>query len=579
MFDRLSVPEAAIAKHLEPWEKIKWRDDQLHTIYNDWGTYFSRNAKLNLGTKYFDAALKLSPENINSLLKRSQVKRARAWPMEGLADAMRSKAIFKRDNPRGSSREIDLEICDALIESNKFEEAMRFACSNMKDLTYSHALAMEKRIFLINRIVSDMLSTETESSVYRLITSMMKDIATQPKDVKSDCDVLSIVQKQPKILSPLEKKRLERRFKTFTQAYVNNSWMDVTFLKNLRDNPNLLLKQSVQSSEYLQNLTNERYHTLRNFTKMLHARQPMYSKKCPNRELSRKFQEENFFRIQNQTRRNMFKTLQNIRTLIRRNDLAKLTKFVANVMDSYVAIKTHRVMPWKFEFINEVFNYLGLARINEYKISNIYKSMGRSNLLDLFRISHHVSNVTNVITNDLGQIKREKFEDTKAVLKHRMDQFERRLRFAKYTIERCYLYHEAAQAHLNNHSFDKCCQLARKAMDEAEKGGHYVWGALSALIACKAHTVLGKVEKQKQMLNEAFRYAKQLQNIDLILFIDICLRVNNEEMELKTALTYEGCGRRRLRRLMTSLDTSCDNSIYTNSNSFAPEPSTDNFKE
>lgn len=44
-----------------------------------------------------------------------------------------------------------------------------------------------------------MLSTETESSVYRLITSMMKDIATLPKDVKSDCDVLSIVQKQVNI--------------------------------------------------------------------------------------------------------------------------------------------------------------------------------------------------------------------------------------------------------------------------------------------------------------------------------------------------------------------------------------------
>lgn len=60
-------------------------------------------------------------------------------------------AIFKRDNPRSSGREIDLEICDALIESNQFEQAMSFACSNMKDLTYSHALAMEKRIFLVGR--------------------------------------------------------------------------------------------------------------------------------------------------------------------------------------------------------------------------------------------------------------------------------------------------------------------------------------------------------------------------------------------------------------------------------------------
>lgn len=39
------------------------------------------------------------------------------------------------------------------------------------------------------------------------------------------------------------------------------------------------------------------------------------------------------------------------------------------------------------------------------------------------------------------------------------------MRFAKYPIERSYLYHEAAQANLDNHSFDTCCLLARKSMD------------------------------------------------------------------------------------------------------------------
>lgn len=56
-------------------------------------------------------------------------------------------------------------------------------------------------------------------------------------------------------------------------------------------------------------------------------------------------------------------------------------------MGDYVTIKTNRVMPWKFEFTNEVYNYLGLARINEYKIpSNMTVLQGKQRLLTLFRL-------------------------------------------------------------------------------------------------------------------------------------------------------------------------------------------------
>lgn len=155
-------------------------------------------------------------------------------------------------------------------------------------------------------------------------------------------------------------------------------------------------------------------------------------------------------------------------------------------MDSYVAIKTHRIMPWKFEFINEVFNYLGLARINKYKIPSNLNTLGRSNLITLLGIPKNISNICNVINNNLVQIKKEKIGDTKDTFKldlirihnysftiiifnlyyrNRISYLENRLRFATYTIERCFLYHEQAQASLDNHSFDKCCLLARKSMD------------------------------------------------------------------------------------------------------------------
>lgn len=44
-------------------------------------------------------------------------------------------------------------------------------------------------------------------------------------------------------------------------------------------------------------------------------------------------------------------------------------------------------MPWKFEFINEVYNYLGLARLNEFKIpTNMSILQGKQRLLTLFRL-------------------------------------------------------------------------------------------------------------------------------------------------------------------------------------------------
>lgn len=142
---------------------------------------------------------------------------------------------------------------------------------------------------------------------------------------------------------------------------------------------------------------------------MLHTRCPKYChhiRKFPDEELYLKYEQENLFRIQYQTRRNMFKILRTIRSLIRAEKLQvsyftirninavnfmylfqKLSTYVEEVMGNYVTIKTNRIMPWKFEFINEVYNYLGLARINEYKIPSDMKVItGRQRLLTLFRI-------------------------------------------------------------------------------------------------------------------------------------------------------------------------------------------------
>lgn len=56
-------------------------------------------------------------------------------------------------------------------------------------------------------------------------------------------------------------------------------------------------------------------------------------------------------------------------------------------MGDYVVLKTHRVMPWKFEYINEVYNTLALAHADRYTIpDNIIQSREKGRMLLLLRM-------------------------------------------------------------------------------------------------------------------------------------------------------------------------------------------------
>ncbi|XP_034485645.1 uncharacterized protein LOC117790334 [Drosophila innubila] len=568
-------PLAGLRPKLEPWEVIKWTDSQLSSMYKDWGIYFDRTQNLAASMQYFTKSLDIYQYDTETLRRRGCIKRKEARAPDALLDSKKAKEILRQYNPKLFDPNVNLEVCDSLYESNRLEDSMRSLHQNLKVFSHSQAQKVLDRLNVITENFHDSLSDATAPAVHRLIDKMTLDKANQPKYEKPECDVLSILENEPELLSPLEKRRRKREFKIYNQNYLHKCWTDASFLKSIRENPNLLIDQFTESSTHLKSLTEERYKVVRTFTKMLHTRCPKYCRqihKYPNEELHQKYQQENLFRIQYQTRRNMFKILRNIRSLIRAGKLHKLTTFVEEVMGDYVTIKTNRIMPWKFEFINEVYNYLGLARINEYKIPSDMKVLtGRQRLLTLFRLPTDLGiSQTKARDSILRELVRRTNEtDLKAErFKFLTTRYEYRMRFAKYPIERSYLLHELAQAHLDNNSFDTCCLLARQSIDEALKGRHYIWAVLSALVACKAHAILGKVEKQKEMLTEAFKMAKKLKNIDLCLFIDICLKVNTEEIELKRQLiTPEGSLRRRQRRSGSSFENSPSETSVHASNS------------
>ncbi|EDW81337.1 uncharacterized protein Dwil_GK12012 [Drosophila willistoni] len=563
-----NLQTTSIAPNLRPWEILAWSPERITAMYTDWGSYFSRQQRFAHGGHYVNKALDISPNNTKALMKSSQFKRALGLAPEALQDSDKAEKLLERSNPPVYNPHVGVEVCDALHECNRFEDAKINLHNHLRRYSTStgQTVAVENRLNVVDENFIDTLGVQTSPAVQRLINNMTYDLANQkPKESKPECDVVSILEMEEELVSPLELARRRRHFKIYNQTYLNRCWVDVAFLKKLRNSPHVFLENSSESTPYIKNLIKTNYKATRVLTKMLHARCPMYATnmhKYASGDLYNKHQEDNLFRIQYQTRRNMFKILRSIRHLIKVGELNKLTHFVEEVMGEYVSIKTNRVMPWKFEFINEVYNYLGLARINEYKIPSDMKVLqGKQRLLTLFKLplEKNLELTSKAKVANILQLTKTELSDPKAELfKKRIAHLEYRMRFAKYPIERGYLLHEMAQAHLDNNTFDAACSIARKAMDEAKKCNSNVWTFLSLIIIGKADAVLGKIEREKEILTEAFSLAKRLKNLDLCLFIDICLKVNAEEMDLKKSIISTEINFKRLKSSQSRHRASAD---------------------
>ncbi|KAH8335558.1 hypothetical protein KR074_005987 [Drosophila pseudoananassae] len=549
-------PIAGVKPHLQPWEVIAWTPAQLTRMYSDWAIYLTRNRRLRHGLHCVDNALKLDPVNTKALMRRSQIQRKMGLAAEALKDCAWAEALLKKQVTPVSKTHVSLEVCDALYEANRLEDTKIKLHDHLRLFSSAQGVSVVNRLNVVDGNFRDTLSEETTLAVQRLINRMLISLAKEPKEIKGDCDVVSIIEKEETVLSPLEIARRKRHYKIYNQTYLNKCWMDVEFLKKLRSDQKVHPKHSESSSKYLCKLIDNNYKMVRSMTKMLHTRCPMYAQhqqKYPNTALWTKQKEENLYRIQYQTRRNMFKILRSIRQLIRVGDLRKLSNFIEEVMGDYTTIKTNRVMPWKFEFINEVYNYLGLARLNEFKIpSNMTVLQGKQRLLTLFKLPVEKNlelqskkpkqpGPLYLARSDLTDPKTEKF-------KKKVARYEKRMLFAEYPIERAYLLHELAQSHLDNNSFDPACSLARKALEEATRCKSIVWSFLSLMVICKAHAILGKIEREKDTLSKAFELAKRMKNMELCLFIDICIKVNAEEMDLKRLVSSDMSTRRQRSR-------------------------------
>ncbi|XP_075154893.1 presidents-cup [Haematobia irritans] len=531
---------------LQPWERIAWTPEQEQIIYRDWGVYFTNKQQLDKAVHYYDKSLELKSDDLKSLFLRSRCKRNIAQTEGALKDGKAAASIDNNNAP------INLEICDTLYELNQFENFKVELHDNTRKFCSSKVATFLNRLIVVDENFKDSLGDPLGPFILKNgkhFPAVVEDLErsqhvdTRPlwKILKEQekCDVLSILEKEEILLSPRELARRRRAFKVFNQIYLNKTWIDVLFLKQLRGNKNLLLQQSKVSTPYLRNLCATKYDLVTKFLKMLRARSPLYTeqlRKCPNKKIGEKRREEYLYRVQYQTRRTMLSQLRAIRRLREDGDIEKLSKYVEEVLGDYAVLKTHRVMPWKFEFINEVCNILALTHTDTYVLlDDVLQTQGKERLLRLLRMPNDKSkDIVQFVFGDKSTYKEPDAPDySQIAYKKFLARLEKRMIFAKYSIEKCYLLHEISRAHLKQAHFDECCSWARKAIEETKNCNSIIWQFLSIMLIVKAYAVLHKVERAKEALDEAMAIAVRLRSQQLRSFIDFCQALNEEEIALK----------------------------------------------
>uniref|UniRef100_A0A034VLM3 Uncharacterized protein n=1 Tax=Bactrocera dorsalis TaxID=27457 RepID=A0A034VLM3_BACDO len=565
-----------------PWEKIDWSDERVQKIYLDWGVFNTHKQQLDIAANYYDKSLELKADDARALVYRSLCKRDIAQTEGALEDALAALEI----EPQNAI--INQEICQALHELNQFENCKLELHNNSRKYIGRKASRFINKLIVIdenfNDTVGDTLSPfilRNEKIFADVLAFLEREKYVDPRPLwkvlneLGKCDVLSILEKEEVLLSPREVARRERAFRVFNQIYYNKSWIDVLFLKSLRENPNLLLPQNKVSTPFLRNLVNTKYDVVKKFLKMLQARSPVYTeqlRKCPNRKIWEAQRQKHLNHIQYQTRRNMLTILRTIRQLRAAGKIKQLSKYVEEVMGDYVVLKTHRVMPWKFEFINEVYNTLALAYADIYSAPpdmNFHYDT-RNRLIRLLKvpIDKNKDRSMKFVFGDKSTYQEPDAIDYPLLAyKKYLARLEKRMHFAKYSIEKCYLLYEIAQSHLSQSRFEECCSVARKAIEESKNCNSYLWRFLSTLLICKSHAVLHKVERGRDALNEAYDCATLLKSDELLHFIDVCRVSIETEISLKKrAQSVDSVRRRKSRSSIVSSHLSQNSSGSGNTN-------------
>lgn len=473
-------------------------------IYRDWGLFYKRMGIWTSAVQHFDDSTAIKEDAYRPLFEKSICMLAEANVEDAEAKAKRCVHFY----PNDIASQNQLNNC--VYEANRFEESLSRYYNTFHEKektrnglhgidivskTLNKSIGSDAGPFLLTmRGAIDKLQksqADAKWSDKRPVWKILKSI--------NECDVISVEKlTQPKpIETPIQKckKKLNERI-VFSKYMDNSTAIDIMFLNSLSQNKRLLLEQTEKSNQQILDILNVECGRIDKWKEMLYKRQPIYSKKYVKDNKSKEaFQNVALNRIQFRTRRDSYEQLAKIKRL-RNTNFRQMLNVVECVLADFYAIKTKRVFPRKFEFINEICNIVGLAYIERLTIPSQLMIVPLAERMSLLlRIPPEKKMVEDTPKKFGEKSANASHLDTHfLVYKEKVDHFEGRLLHAKYPIEKCYIYHEICNLHVAQRKLDETKQIGKKMVEQSETIGNSVWILHGYLSVIRAELLQGQIK-------------------------------------------------------------------------------------
>ncbi|XP_058820866.1 uncharacterized protein LOC131683062 isoform X2 [Topomyia yanbarensis] len=505
--------------------ELSWPEDAQHVIFRDQGSHYIRQGRYRAATIKLGEAVSVNPRAIDCHFRKSVAHFKNSDLKDSLISTRKGLAVERDESdPRGMDFPCSLQECRALFELDEFEEHVKVA-SNKKRHFVGHRLNdMEEEIRLGIRNYENILGEQAGPCLYRHRHRLRKIAAerelnrvdTRPgwkvKRDRGECDAVSVAELVIKHPHVREKKRQEKNLKMLGQIYLNRGWKDLLFLRSLQKDGAwekvVNLPQAKESSKALSDTIEKCYKRVDAALVSLQSGTP-HSTYRTNRfgstEKADSHEMSNILKHRYTTYRDANNQLKYMLELRSRNQLRELLQYIGDTLWNYYQIKTVRVFPDRYKFVNEVCNLAGLAIVDSFQVPpTLMDEPLKDRLLLLFNLP--LIREEEVVVPIFGD--KSTYRDPAApdygyiAYKNRITILEKRIPYSSYAIERAFLYHEMCRHHLAASKLDETRIIARRVIDEATESGSNLWKFLGILALVRADCIQMNLEKLTESLEE-----------------------------------------------------------------------------
>ncbi|KAL1490372.1 hypothetical protein ABEB36_013081 [Hypothenemus hampei] len=538
------------------------------TLHREIGYYISRLEHYDKALKFFDEAIKKTPDDKRALIGRSRARSKVIQYQGALEDVNRALNLDPDDLVVLADKALNTYLCcefeEGLIQNirmlpkrqkpENFKMGQMQCADAIENCIGDRAGRPLRDYFKIIRKLAwkqnytaqkPFEPKPTNMSKKKIMLSKLLEFEgikepAQPKHLNrrstfrgSDPtkpqirDSLHLLQRNnepiPKYTKPFPYRPLQRHTTNIqnymAEKYLNSMYLDKIFLLKIQSEPGAK-SANVESSKKIHQLAKDCYKTVSYKQELLRTRRPFYFIKYQDAKISTALQERQ--------KRDLELQQQNIKKeadilckrMLDAYNRKELKIFLDKVekLKKYCDNKPKRMLPNKQDYMQEIYNKVCSAFYDIYRLNP----------------DHSMFHQTRRIYSLLGKpLSREQSRDSvisqfKNVFidyKKKIQDFTKRLENATTEEEVCWYYHELSRLEYDTKHFDLCQLYANKCKKEAQNLGNLKWVFNSIMLSVKSNLAEHNKNDAKNDLAMALACAQKLNDPDKMVYVEKCQEV------------------------------------------------------